>query len=151
MSFIQPTLVLCLKAPAHRFRPWHITGLVVCKGSWTRPISTSILWHIYPCLYKSNPASNNKKALVNWPLKFFHLYFSYLFTFLNVRTICIMHRNVSLNASFWRQKIFWRRELWTTLFPLFGLFIFFQNGVITFIEVSFNYNLRKGLKMVYSS
>lgn len=90
-----------------------------------------------------NPASNNKKALVNWPQNFSIFIFLTCLLFL-MSDPFVSHTRMSPSMWALEAKNIFGVSYWPHCFPLFGLFIVFQNGVITLIEISFNYNLRKG-------
>lgn len=90
-----------------------------------------------------NPASNNKKALVNWPQNFsIFIFLTCLLFLMSEPFVSCAGMSPSMRAL--EAKNIFGVSYWPHCFPLFGLFIFFQNGVITLIKINFSFNLRKG-------
>lgn len=151
-AVFSPTLVLCLKAPAHGSSVayyWQLESCARAAGLGQCHVQ-SCGTYILVFIKGFNPASNNKKALVNWPQNFsIFIFLTCLLFLMSEPFVSCTGMSPSMRAL--EAKNIFGASYGPHCFPLFGLFIFFQNGVITFIEISFNYNLRKGLKTVYSS
>lgn len=145
LAALGPTLALCLEAPTHVLSMAYYGQPDFCARAARRVqchIQSSSTY-ILVFIKGFNPASNNKKALVNWPQNFS------IFIFLTCLLFLMSEPFVScagMSPSMWalEAKNIFGVNYWPHCFPLFGLFIFFQNGVITLIKISFNYNLRKG-------